>query len=294
MTNISKPILFFGTDEFSTAALHALIEAKYQVAAVITKPDSRSGRGQHLTPPLVKTIAEQHNIPVWQPAALSDVTDNIRALGEVTGVLSSYGRIIPQAIIDLFTRGIINIHPSLLPKYRGPSPIEATIVNGDPETGVSIMQLSADMDAGPVYAQKTVPLTGTETQPELAQKLADIGSALLLDVLPGILDGSLLPTPQTGEPTYCSLLKKEDGLLNPETMTAAEAERRVRAFLSFPKTKATILGQTVTITKAHVSSEPNDGGVRFKDGAFLVVDELIGPSGRRMGGQDFLNGYAAA
>ncbi len=120
MKNMSQPVVFFGTDSFSVATLTALLAAGYPVAAVVTKPDSKSGRGHKLTPPLIKTLANQHGIPVWQPEKLRDITLSIQALGQPIGVLASYGKIIPPATIALFTPGIINIHPSLLPLYRGP------------------------------------------------------------------------------------------------------------------------------------------------------------------------------
>jgi len=294
MTNTSKTILFFGTDTFSAPALQALINAHYTIAAVVTKPDSKQGRGQQLTPPLVKQVAEKNGIPVWQPARLSDITEKVFELGPVTGVLSSYGKIIPQAIIDLFEPGIINIHPSLLPKYRGPSPIESAIANGDKKTGVSIMRLNAAMDAGPLYAQATYELTGTETQPELYDTLARFGSELLIKHLPKIIDGSLQPFEQSGTATYSHLIKKEDSSIDVSKLSAKKIEQKIRAHLLFPKTKLELFNQTVIITKAHVSSEKtSDLDQLCKDGQFLVIDILIGPSGRQMSGKDFLNGYAA-
>ena len=298
MTNMSKTILFFGTDLFSAAALHSLIEAEYTIGAVITKPDSRSGRGQKLTKPLVKQIAEAHSIPVWQPTKLLDISNDIKAFNtasnEVVGVLSSFGRIIPQSIIDLFPLGIINIHPSLLPLYRGPSPIETTIENGDQQTGVSIMKLSAEMDAGPIFAQQVYKLDGTETQPYLYETLAELGGRMLIETLPEILDGQLVAAAQQAGAVYCHLLEKAAALIDPAEITAVEAERKVRAHLDFPKTKLTIHGQLVIITKAHVSNETTDLSVAFKAGQFLIIDELISTSGRRMSGQAFSNGYAAA
>ena len=291
---MSKTIVFFGTDTFSADALRSLIEADYTIGAVITKPDSKSGRGQHLSAPLVKQIALENSIPVWQPTKLIDVLEDIEKLGDVVGVLSSYGRIIPQAIIDLFRPGIINIHPSLLPLYRGPSPIETAIANGDTQTGVSIMKLSAEMDAGPVYAQEVYTLDGTETTATLQPTLAALGARMLIETLPGIIEGNLLPSPQANAAIYCYLLKKEDAYLNPEEITAIQAERHVRAFIEFPKTKMTILEQSIIVTKAHVVSEAESVlDIAFKDGQFLSIDELIGPSGRKMSGSDFLNGYAA-
>lgn len=293
MIDKNPPIVFFGTDEFSLAALTGLIEAGYSVAAVVTKPDSLQGRGRKLTPPPVKTLATQHNIPVWQPDRLRDITEDIAALDEPIGVLSSYGKIIPQSTIDLFDPGIINVHPSLLPLYRGPTPIETAIANGDEKTGVSIMQLAASMDAGPVYAAKEHPLTGTETKPELYHTLATVGTNLLLETLPGILNGSLTPAPQDEDKaTYTRLLSKEDAWLDPEAVTAVEAERLVRAHLGFPKTKITLGGHTIIITKAHVEkSQQNQLTIPCKDDTYLAVDEVVAPSGRRMSTADFTRGY---
>lgn len=294
MTNTSKTIVFFGTDTFSVSALRHLVDAGYSVGAVVTKPDSRSGRGQKLTPPAVKVLAEEHHIPVWQPTRLSDIINDIKALDDPIGVLSSFGRIVPQEIIDLFTPGIVNIHPSMLPKYRGPSPIEAAILNGDTETGVSIMLLNAEMDAGPIYAQSSYALNGTETQPELYEILADHGSSLLIQNLPRIMDGSHQPTPQQGEASYSHLLQKADATPNPADHTAETLARKVRAHILFPKTKLTLMGQLVTVTVAHASDVRTSLlDVSCKDESYLVIDELIGPSGRRMSGQDFLNGYSA-
>jgi methionyl-tRNA formyltransferase len=295
MTNTSKTLVFFGTEEFSLTALTGLIEAGYSIAAVVTKPDSRKGRGQKLVPPTVKVVAERHNIPVWQPEKLSDITDSVKALNHPIGVLVSYGKIIPQSIIDLFEPGIINLHPSLLPLYRGPSPIESAIKNGDTVTGVSIMKLSAAMDAGPIYSTKEHVLNGTETRLELYHTLATIGTDLLLETLPRIIDGSLQPVEQDKtKAVYCQLLKKEDSILDPTAVTAHAAERRVRAHIGFPKTKLSIDDTQIVITKAHVSTEkktPLD--ILCQDGAYLSIDELIAPSGRTMDSAAFLRGYIA-
>lgn len=295
MTPTSTKIIFFGTEDFSLTALTGLIEAGYDIAAVVTKPDSKRGRGQVLSAPSVKILAQRHNIPVWQPADLLDIADDVRALSPVTGVLVSYGKIIPQAIINLFTPGIVNVHPSLLPKYRGPSPIESAILNGDETTGVSIMQLVRAMDAGPVYAVKNHPLHGTETQAELYHTLAVVGTNLLLETLPAILDESLTPTDQdASKALYCPLLKKSDALLDPGNLTASEAERRVRAYLNYPKARIVHGDATLIITQAHVSPTKNTPlDVEYKDGAFLVIDELVSSTGRRMSADAYLRGHLA-
>ena len=293
MTNISQKIVFFGTESFSLTALTGLIEAGYDIAAVVTKPDSKKGRGHQVIAPAVKVLAEKHNIPVWQPTKLKEISEDITALQPVAGVLVSYGKIIPRSTIDLFTPGIINVHPSLLPKYRGSSPIESVILNGDEKTGVTIMQLSADMDAGPVYTAQEYPLTGSETQPELYQALAAIGTDLLLEVLPRILAGDLQPSQQDdSQASYCQLLTKVDGQLNPGELTATEAEHRVRAYLRFPRARLSVLGKDIIVIKAHVSHEKTtELDILFKDGNYLSVDELIAPSGKTMSADAFLKGY---
>lgn len=303
MTNILNKILFFGTEEFSLVALRGLIDAGYEIAAVITKPDSQKGRGQKLVPPSVKQLAVEHNIPVWQPTKLADIADDIVALQPVAGVLVSYGKIIPGAVIDLFTPGIVNLHPSLLPRYRGPSPIESAILNGDDETGVSIMQLSAAMDAGPVYQQKVVQLSGAETQAELYETLGKDGTRLLLDVLPAIINGSLSPTPQDErQVTYCSLIKKTDGIID-WTEPAATIERKIRAYKAWPQSRTTVGQVELIISRATVSaSEHGPAGSIKHDGRQLVIYcgsgalhvESVKPLGKKeMPIQAFLAGYGS-
>lgn len=306
MTNTSHRIIFFGTEAFSLTALTGLIEAGYDIAAVVTKPDSKQGRGHKLVAPVVKVLAEKHNIPIWQPDKLKDITDDIKALQPVAGVLVSYGKIIPQSTIDLFTPGIINVHPSLLPKYRGPSPIESAILNGDDTTGVSIMQLSAEMDAGPVYTIKEYTLGGTETQPELYQTLGTVGTDMLLEALPRILTDDLQPIAQDDTAaTYCQLLTKDDGTI--DWLQPAEViERRIRAFKSWPQSRALLNGIDVIITQAHaVSSESKTPGtiegIDEEQGILAISTEAgslyidaIKPVGKKeMPVKAFLAGYGS-
>lgn len=293
MTHTSKTIVFFGTDEFSAASLRELIAKGFTIGAVVTKPDSRKGRGRELAKPIVKEIAEANNIPVWQPLDVRAIAEHVEKLNNPIGVLVSYGKIIPQSIIDLFSPGIINVHPSLLPLYRGPSPIESAILHGDTETGVTIMQLSAGMDAGPIYSQITVPLIDVETAPDLEIQLGELGAQELGLTLPAIMNGTIQPTPQDDDiATYCKLLSKDESMLDTAKLSAEQAERHVRAYLAFPKTKTTIAGHTIVITKAHVSNaalSPLD--IECVDGRFLSIEELIGPSGKAMNAQGFINGY---
>lgn len=291
MNQTSRTILFFGTEDFSLAALRALVEVGFTVGAVITKPDARRGRGKAHTQPQVKTYALQHNIPVWQPHKLEELIAKIAQFNNPVGVLVSYGKIIPQSIIDLFAPGIINVHPSLLPHYRGPTPIESAIANGDSKTGVSIMKLSAAMDAGPVYSQIEYNLNQNETKPELYQALSEQGARELIRVLPDILAGALHSEPQDeSQATYCQLLSKQDTLVDPTLLTASEIERRVRAHLGFPKTRLPFLGDTPIILQAHVSPSLTAHSVACKDNTFLEIDRLVAPSGKAMQTAAYLNG----
>lgn len=295
MTKTSRKIVFFGTEDYSLVTLKSLVEAGFNVVAVVTKPDSKRGRGQKLSEPPVKTYATEHDIPVWQPVKLSEVTEKIKNIQPATAVLVAYGKIIPQSIIDLFDPGIINVHPSLLPKWRGPSPIEAAIINREHETGVTIMQLEAGMDSGPVYLQTTVKLDGTETKPDLYDKLFDLGSSLLINHLPDIISGKLQPVPQDHDKaSYCSLLSKDSSFIQPDSITAIDAEAQVRAHLGFPRTQVYFNELKIIITKAHVSQQKESPlSFQCSDDNFLIIDELIAPSGKTMSVMDFLNGYAA-
>ncbi len=298
MKNKSKTLIFFGNERLVSGLkktdapiLRSLIDAEYNIAAVVshhTNGQSRSNRKLE-----VAEIAASHHIPVYLPNRPGEIIDVLRSFNADAAVLAAYGRIIPQSVLDIFPKGIINIHPSLLPKYRGPTPIESAILNGDSETGVSIMQLTAGMDEGPVYTQSKIPLKGDETKFQLYEKLATLGAKTLIDSLPTILNDSLRPHPQDADAaTYCNLLKKEDGILNPSKYTAYEAERRVRAHLGFPKTKLTVHRHPIVITKAHIATRINSAlDIACKDNTILAIDELIAPSGRLMNAAAFLNGY---
>lgn len=300
MTNTSKTLIFFGNERLvsglkttNAPVLTGLIEHGYDVAAVVSHHSD--GKSRSNRPLEVAEVAAAHHIPIFLPGRPIEIYEQLVAIHAEVAVLVAYGRIIPQSIIDIFPKGIINIHPSLLPRYRGPTPIESAIASGDTETGISIMQLTAGMDEGPVYAQTAIPLQGMETKFNLYQQLAGAGAELLLQILSSILDGSLQPQPQdASKATYSQLLSKKDSWLDTSAHTATEAERLVRAYLEFPKTKVTVLGHEIIITKAHVATKaktPLD--LVCRDGAFLSIDELVAPSGRTMESNAFLHGYTA-
>ncbi|HVX58841.1 MAG TPA: methionyl-tRNA formyltransferase [Candidatus Saccharimonadales bacterium] len=284
---MKKSLVFFGTEDFSAPSLRSLIEDGWPIIAVVTRPDSRRGRGQLLSEPAVKKLALEHGLAVLQPKTKQDI---LAELPEAeAGVLVAYGQIVPQEVIDHFAKGIINLHPSLLPKYRGPAPIEAAILNGDKETGLSLMALSSEMDAGPVFVQEELELTGAETQPQLYERLADLGASLLAKNLPLILTGQLKPKQQDdAAASYTKLVAKQDGLLD-TSRPAEELERKVRAFASWPRCRISIGSQEVVVTKARVAAGPTDGELILEcSPGYLEILELIVPGRKPVSGKQFL------
>ena len=292
---MKNPIIFFGTEDFSAVSLQKLIDEGFEVAGIITKPDSKKGRGQKLQSPKVKKIGEKFKTPVLQPQKMSEIIEFVQNFENPVGVLVSFGRIIPQEIIDLFTPAIVNVHPSLLPKYRGPSPIESVILNGDTKTGVSLMKLSKEMDAGDVYSQEEIKLLKTETASELYEICGKIGAEMLVRDLPKIISGELKGEKQDNSlAEYCKLLKKSDSILNPENQTAKQAEQQIRAFEIFPKSKIQIDDYLVVIKTAKVvNSNPDNSPLtlKFADGEFLEIKTLLTPNGKETTAQSFINGY---
>jgi len=290
--NKSKPLVFFGTEEFSAVSLKALLEDGWNIAAVITKPDSKQGRGQEVSEPAVKLIAKKYNVPVLQPQDIGSMGKNIRSYNSKFAVLVAYGKIVPAEIIDTFEGGIINLHPSLLPKYRGPAPIEAAILNGDKETGLSLMKLTPKMDAGSIYAQEKVKLSGKETKTELYKQLAKQGANLLIRTLPGILSNEIEPLPQDDKvASYTKLIRKDDGIVDFKR-PAEQIEREVRAYLGWPKSRAVVSGKEVIIIKVRVVNSLDSKKLIIQCGnGYIEILELTAPSGRTMTGEDFIRGY---
>ena len=226
---------------------------------------------------------------------MSEIVDFVKTFENPVGILVSFGRIIPQEIIDLFTPAIVNVHPSLLPKYRGPSPIESAILNGDEKTGVSLMKLSKEMDAGDVYSQKEIKLSKTETASSLYKTCGKIGAEMLVRDLPKIISGEIKGQKQyNSQAEYCQLLKKSDALLSQDKQTAEQAEQQIRAFEIFPKSKIQIGEHLVVIKKAEVVSSNAKNSpltLKFADGEFLQIKMLITPNGKETSAESFINGY---
>jgi methionyl-tRNA formyltransferase len=296
-------VVFMGSPAFAVGPLRALAEAGYALVGVVTQPDRPAGRGGRLTPPEARAVAEHLGLPVIQPETLRDeaARAELAAWRPDLFVVAAFGKILPRAVLAIPARGCINVHASLLPRWRGPSPITAAILAGDAETGVSIMEMAAKMDAGAVIAREAVPILPQDTTGTLETRLAELGARLLVGTLPGWYDGAIVAEAQDEHlASYCPLLKKEDGHLR-AAMTAGEAERAVRAYNPWPGAFVSYHGERLGIWKVHVESAgagPTPGSmvvaakrpaIVFRDG-LLVLDEVQRTGARRQSGQDFLNG----
>lgn len=303
MKKTSKRIVFFGTEDFSAKSLEKLIADGWAVALVVTKPDSKRGRGKQISEPLVKQIARSHNITVLQPTNVQDIAPQIKEIGNRLGVLVSYGKILPKEILDMFEpTGIINIHPSSLPKYRGPSPIETAILNGDTSIGISLIKLTEEMDAGPIYHQTLVDIDSNMGAHDAYATISSVASAELIKILPGIIDGSVLAKPQEEkQATYTRLLSKNDGIINWEN-SAEEILRGIRAYEIWPKSRTTIGTLEVIIKQAHKvpagSEKPGEyeiidnSALMIQTGKDRVYIDKLQPVGKNeMTTKAFLAGY---
>ncbi len=230
-------IVFLGSTQLSGYILEKLNE-KYEVQVVITQPDQLVGRKKEMTPTSVARVAEKLGLPLLKPERLNEefIRDNLALLEADLYVLVAYGKIIPQAMLDIPRLGILNVHPSLLPKYRGASPIKTAILNGEESTGVTVMLLDEEMDHGPILARSSLEVARGETDESLSQKLAIEGAKLLLEVLPDIIKGQVKPQPQNhAEATYTKMIKKEDGYFEIDTPPPPEQlDRMIRAYYPWP------------------------------------------------------------
>ncbi len=297
--NKSKNLIFFGTELFSLSSLRALVENRFTVVAVVTKPDRAKGRGNKLEASEVKKYALRGNIPVIEKMNIDALEEELSKYSPFAGVLSSFGKIVPPSILDLFEGGIINVHPSLLPEYRGASPIEQTILNGDGRTGVSLMKLVKKMDAGPIYAQEIVNLSGKETSPKLYETLASAGSKLLVNNLGQILSGELAPKQQDDNlASFAPMITKQDGVIN-WSQSAKTIERQIRAYISWPSSKTVIAHTQVAITEAStVAGSGTIGSMKvvadqihvYCSEDVLVICRLKPAGKREMTAKEFLMG----
>lgn len=305
MKKISKTILFFGNERLatgvttSTPTLRALIEAGYDIAAVIIAQNEviKSRQARKLE---ISQVAADYNIPILSPNNLIEASENLASFKAEAGVLVAYGKLVPETIINLFPKGIINIHPSLLPLHRGPTPIESVILDSSAKTGVSLMKLTKNMDSGPVYVQEKVTLNSTENKQELADKLSLVASQMIIKNLPAILDGSLDPIPQNDSiATYDKQIEKADGQIDWKK-PAMRLEREIQAYYGWPRSRVKIGSIDIVITKAHTAKGNGQIGTVlmtnqqlgvYTSEGLLMIDSLIPLGKKEMPTQAFLSGY---
>lgn len=267
--------LFFGTSAFAVPSLR-VVAARTQLAGAVTQPDRPAGRGQRLRPSAVKAEAVQLGLRVFEPKNLRDFAAEIASEPFDLFALASYGRILPKELVTLPRLGALNVHPSLLPKYRGATPIQSAIASGERETGVTIMLMDAGMDTGDVVLQELVAIEPGETYGELHDRLALLGAELLARAIDLAQRDALDRRPQSGEPSVTHPIGKDDLLVN-LSWPAQRVVDTVRAFSPQPAARAELAGEVVKILRAHVAP---DGG--------LQIDELIAPNRGRMSGAEYL------
>lgn len=300
-------LAFAGTPDFAAIALRQLIAAGHTIALVLTRPDKPSGRGLRVVASPVKALAEEHSLPLFQPASLkiADQQEPLKAAAPDLIVVAAYGLILPQAVLDLPKHGCMNIHASLLPRWRGAAPIQRAILAGDSETGITIMQMDAGLDTGPMLLREVMPIEANETAGTLHDKLAHRGGKLIVRAIDELLHGRLNPTsqPESGA-TYAAKIDKREAEIN-WTTSAVEIERKVRAFNPVPGAATAWQGEPLKIWAAgaiaggmgspgqvlHCSAD----GIEIQCGSGrLIVRELQRGGGKRLTTPEFLRGVVLA
>jgi methionyl-tRNA formyltransferase len=295
-------IVFMGTPEFAVPSLRALIESGEEVAALVAQPDRPRGRGLKPTPPPAKTAAEELGIRVIQPHSIK-TEEFLQELAELNPDLvcvAAYGKILPKAVLDLPRHGCINVHASLLPKYRGAAPVNWAIARGEQVTGITIMQMDEGMDTGDILLAREMPIDRWDTGETLSEKLSILGAELLLEAVAGLKRGDLRPLRQDDSlATYAPMLKKDDGRID-WTKPAWEVRNLIRGMLPWPGAFTFLNGKLLKIYRASVSEGQGREGevVNAPQGVLRVVtgngaldiEELQIEGGKRLGSREFLTG----
>lgn len=297
-------LVFAGTPVFAERALAALIEDGHQILSVLTQPDRKSGRGLQMLPSPVKALALAHGLEVLQPARFSDgnTLAHLRQLQPEMLVVAAYGLILPQPGLDLARRGAINIHASLLPRWRGAAPIHRAILAGDAETGITLMRMDAGLDTGPMLAQKRLGIAADDTTGSLHDRLAALGAEMIVEYVRNPDDTKPVPQPAEGV-TYARKIDKRESVLD-WRKPARTLEREVRAFNPAPGARASLAGTDLRVWRARCEERAAEPGQVQSAGAegivvgcgegALVLTELQRAGGKRLGARDFLRGHAVA
>lgn len=310
-------VVFAGTPEFAAAALKALHDAGFEIVLVLTQPDRPAGRGLQMHPSAVKRFASQHQIPVAQPISLRldgkypDDAQKAHALLKKTPhdvmVVAAYGLILPMSVLTIPTLGCVNIHGSLLPRWRGAAPIHRAIEHGDDLTGITIMQMELGLDTGPMLAIERIPIAPNDSTGSLHDKLADLGGNMIVKVLQSMQQGSVPATPQPEQGvTYAAKISKEEAGLD-FSQPAQTLDRKIRAFNPYPGTHANLAGSIIKIWRAEVVEGEASNTVSGQiiqasahegilvacasGGSILRLTELQKPGGKRLPAAEFLKGF---
>ncbi len=300
-------IVFWGTPDFAAESLKELLKSKHKVVAVVTQPDKPKGRGKKVQPPPVKVVAQEHGIPVFQPEKIKNNEELIKKLKELNPdifVVVAYGKILPEEILYLPKYKTINVHASLLPEYRGAAPIHRAIMEGKKKTGVSIMELVKELDAGPVYSQAEIEITEKDDIVSIHNRLAKIGAQLLVETLDKIEKGEIKPVEQEHQKsTYAKPIQKEEGKID-WNKPAEEIFNQIRALKVWPKAFANFRDKQVKILEAEPMNKDFNGeigeivkidnkkGIIVKTGkGSLLIKKIQFPNSKPISAVDAVRGY---
>ena len=297
-------VIFAGTPDFAASALAALIEAGHEILVVLTQPDRPKGRGMKLTPSPVKTLALQHELPVWQPENLKDVAiqQQLRDLQADVMVVAAYGLLLPAVVLDIPQYGCLNIHASLLPRWRGAAPIQRAIEAGDAESGVCIMQMDVGLDTGDVLLSRSTPITEVTTAAQLHDDLAVIGAQAIVEALAKLPELTAIPQPEAGV-TYAQKLSKADAEID-WALGAKQIHAKIRALNPVPGAWSSLNEQLIKIWASKVLEQRSDAaigsivaadkqGIAVQTGAgVILITELQASGSKRMAAAAFVAGHA--
>ncbi|MBC8018814.1 MAG: methionyl-tRNA formyltransferase [Verrucomicrobia bacterium] len=299
-------VIFMGTPEFACPTLQILIDRGEQVVAVVTQPDRPKGRGQKLTSPPVKELALKHGIPVHQPLKVRDpdAIESLRELRPDVIVVVAFGQILPKALLEIPSQGCINVHASLLPRYRGAAPLNWCIINGESETGVTTMLMDVGLDTGPMLLKRSTPIDENEDIVSLHDRMSIMGAELLSETLDGLASGAIVPQEQDGaQSCYAPMLKKEDGQVD-WCCDARSIHNQVRGLAVWPVAYTFLDGQVLKMYRSRVSAGSDLPGTVLradKKGlevacltGSLIIEELQLAGKKRLDAASFLSGYAVS
>ncbi len=296
-------VIFFGTPEFAVPSLRALLESGVEVAAAVTQPDRVRGRGHKLSAPPVKEAALSEGIPVIQPSGIRSASflDELSSLAPDAIAVVAYGRIVPPAILNLPPMGCINVHGSLLPKYRGAAPIQRAVINGEKKTGITTMLMNEGLDTGDILLQEETEISDDDDAFTLGLRLSRMGASLLVKTVRGLRDKTIVPVPQSGEPSYAPPLRKEEGRVD-WSMPAGNIFNLIRGTLPWPGAQSALNGERVAIIRSRViagDSRCHAGMIEKAEGeefhvctgrGILAVLEVKPEGKRSMPAAAFING----